>query len=91
MPYSIKTIALQPECTHEYLIKGKYRFPFSFKFIMFCLLQVLEDNNAVKELILQLKQFEEKSLQNLGTDITIKCRYMPSQREKDDLYSEIVE
>ncbi|CAD8168650.1 unnamed protein product [Paramecium pentaurelia] len=91
LPYDVRTVALYPECSHYYLSKKKYRFPFSFKFIMFCLLQVLEDRDQVNQIINQLKEFENQNFNHLPSDYQISCNYMPKNKETDDLYSEIVE
>ncbi|CAD8081557.1 unnamed protein product [Paramecium sonneborni] len=91
LPYNVITVALYPECSHYYLSKKQSKFPFSFKFIMFCLLSLLDDRNKVNEVINQLKEFENQNLSHLPTDFQIACHYMPLNKETDDLYSEIVE
>ncbi|CAK80431.1 unnamed protein product (macronuclear) [Paramecium tetraurelia] len=91
LPYDVRTVALYPECSHYYLSKKIARFPFSFKFIMFCLLQVLDHREQVNQIINQLKEFENQNLNHLPCDYQISCHYMPQIKETDDLYSEIVE
>ncbi|CAD8061710.1 unnamed protein product [Paramecium primaurelia] len=91
LPYDIRTIALYPECTHYYLSEKQSRFPFSFKFIMFCLLSVLDQRDQVNQIIKQLKDLENQNLNHLPSDYQISCHYMPQKKEADDLYGEIVE
>ncbi|CAD8176100.1 unnamed protein product [Paramecium octaurelia] len=92
LPYALKTIALLPECNFPYHQKNsQFKFPFSFNFIMFCLLSVLDDKNAVRQVINQLKEFQNYKLTNFQTDHKVYCRFMPESKETDDLYSELVE
>ncbi|CAK69927.1 unnamed protein product (macronuclear) [Paramecium tetraurelia] len=91
LPYEIRSIALYPECSHGYLSENQFRFPFSFKFIMFCLLSVLDHRDQVNQIIKQLKEFENQRLKNLPSDYQIGCHYIPESKETNDLYSEIVE
>ncbi|CAK61542.1 unnamed protein product (macronuclear) [Paramecium tetraurelia] len=92
LPFNIKTVALLPECQSTYEIKEwQCSFPFSFNFIMHCLLSVLDNKNSVKEIINQLKEFQNEKLYNIQTDYKIKCRFIDDKKEKNDLYSEIVE
>ncbi|CAD8069572.1 unnamed protein product [Paramecium primaurelia] len=89
---NLKTIALLPECNFSYNQKNsQFNFPFSFNFIMYCLLSVLNDKNQVKEVINQLKEFQNQKLTNFCTDYIVYCRFMPKEKETDDLYSELVE
>ncbi|CAD8083747.1 unnamed protein product [Paramecium sonneborni] len=89
---NIKTIALIPECNLVYNPKHKQcSFPFSFNFIMFCLMSVLDDKQKVIEVINQLKEFNNQKLNNFPTDYKIYCRFMPESKEQNDLYSELVE
>ncbi|CAD8162637.1 unnamed protein product [Paramecium pentaurelia] len=92
LPFNIKTISLLPECNSSYEIKElQCSFPFSFNFIMYCLLSVFDNKNQVKEIINQLKEFQNQKLNNFQTDYKIYCRYISEDKEKDDLYCEIVE
>ncbi|CAD8150035.1 unnamed protein product [Paramecium octaurelia] len=91
LPFEVSTIALYPECSHCYTSENEIRFPFSFQFIMFCLLTVLDHRDQVNQIIKQLKEFENQRLRNLPSDYLISCHYIPESKETNDLYSEIVE
>ncbi|CAD8080134.1 unnamed protein product [Paramecium sonneborni] len=91
LPYDVKTVALYPQCSNYYLSEKQSKFPFSSKFIMFCLLSVLDDRNKVNEIFNQLDEFENQNLNHLPTDFQISCQYMPQTKETDNVYSEIIE